>query len=303
MVVVLKGHGVLLFIEGRIELLEESCTEVNLANVLRSIGELEEQFVGSVSTLGDVLSGIESNIRSGISTSLKGEGDWAVFRESWEFVSFTNVAEDIGNIGFGLETRESCGGHEIVESRNGLLSVLSRCNVGNVNEFGSGVEISNETLRSLENASSLGLDVRDGNSPGSLVNSWDDSLVCSLGEVLVDTSNVELSDSIVDIKRELFRVNLFVGGKQLRNDAVGRASKSETGISELQCSKIAKRSSLINSSWDVEIVSEIFFIDIDIGSSCENVTTSKFSFSTKDGSCSSLSGSLFAEAIAVEGSW
>ena len=80
------------------------------------LGELEEQFVGSVSTLGDVLSGIESNIRSGISTSLKGEGDWAVFSVSWEFVSFTNVAEGIGEIGIGLEAREILGGHEIVES-------------------------------------------------------------------------------------------------------------------------------------------------------------------------------------------
>ena len=36
LVVVLKGHGVLLLTESRIELLEECCTEVNLANVLRS---------------------------------------------------------------------------------------------------------------------------------------------------------------------------------------------------------------------------------------------------------------------------
>ena len=156
---------------------------------------------------------------------------------------------------------------------NGLLSVLSRCNVRNVDEFGSGVEISNETLRSLESASSLGLNVRDSNSPGSLVNSWDDSLVCSLGEVLVETSNVELSNGVVDIKGELFRVNLFAGGKQLRNNAVGRATKSKTSISELQCSKIVSRSSLINGGWDVEIVNEVFFINIHIGSSCENVTT------------------------------
>jgi len=30
--------------------------------MIKVLGKLEEQFVGSVSTLGDVLSGIESNI-------------------------------------------------------------------------------------------------------------------------------------------------------------------------------------------------------------------------------------------------
>jgi hypothetical protein len=197
LVVVLESHGVLLLTEGRIELLEEGCTEVEFANVLGSGGVFEEQFVGSISSLGDVLSGIEGNIGSGISTSLKGEGDWAVFSVSWEFVSFTNVAEGIGEIGIGLEAREILGGHEIVESD--LCWVLNWCNIRNVDELRSGVEISNETLRSLKNATSLGLDVSDGNSPRSFVNSWDDSLVGTLGKVLVETTNVELTNGVMNV--------------------------------------------------------------------------------------------------------
>jgi hypothetical protein len=95
---------------------------------------------------------------------------------------------------------------------------------------------------------------------------------------------------------------LLAGGKQLRNDAVGRATKSKTSISELQCSKIVGRSSLIDGGRYVEIVSEIFFVNLHIRGSCKSKSTSKFSFSSKDGSGSSLSGSLFAETIAVKGS-
>ena len=82
---------------------------------------------------------------------------------------------------------------------NSLLSVLSWCNVRNVDELRSGVEISNETLRTLKNASSLGLDVSDSNSPRSFVNSWDDSLVGTLGKVLVKTTNVELTNGVVNV--------------------------------------------------------------------------------------------------------
>lgn len=42
LVVILKSYGVFLFTEGRIELLEESCTEVDFTNVLGSAGKLEE---------------------------------------------------------------------------------------------------------------------------------------------------------------------------------------------------------------------------------------------------------------------
>lgn len=112
-----------------------------------------------------------------------------------------------------------------------------------------------------------------------------------MGKVLVETTNVELTNGVMNVDRELFGVDLLAGGKQLRNDAVGRATKSKTSISELQCTKIVGRSSLIDGGRYVEIVSEIFFVNLHIRGSCKSISTSKFSFSSKDGSGGSLSGS------------
>lgn len=82
--------------------------------------------------------------------------------------------------------------------------ILSCWNVRNVDELGSGVEISNETLSSLKNTTCLGLDVRDSNSPRSFVISWNDNLIGTLGKVLVKTTNVDLANGIMDIDGELF---------------------------------------------------------------------------------------------------
>jgi 7,8-dihydro-6-hydroxymethylpterin-pyrophosphokinase len=105
-----------------------------------------------------VISRLENCLEGVRTLRLEGEGNRTVYRVSWEFTSFTDIAKFVVEVRTWLEARKFLSSHEVVERS---LSRYSGVNVRNIDILRGCIEISSNNFLALERATILGGDINN----------------------------------------------------------------------------------------------------------------------------------------------
>lgn len=272
-----------------------------------SSGKSEQQFVRAIFQNIDVIGGGKSNNDVSLSLASEAERDGLVSIITGELASRANVTVLVGNIASGVEARELVGGHEIVEGGDNSTDGVDGFDVGDVDVLGGQIEVSGEGLGvRLELRNSLNLDTGEGDGPNvGVVGGDGQSGSTGLDEVFFETTNVELSNSFVDVDGENVAVNQLASTVQSRDDVVAVSGQTETTVELLEDLVFLGLSAGVDIVGNVDVDADLGFIvgvfDFDGLSVLQLDTTVEENLATEDGEGAGLSGTLSTLGSAVEG--
>lgn len=122
-------------------------------------------------------------------------------------------------------------------------------------------------------------------------------------EIFLDTTNVELSDFVVNVERELVVVNQLAGTFKSSDETIS-SSQTETSIERLEDLVFLGSSAGFNGFGNVNLQFNFDFIvrisDFDSSVALQENTTTNIDLSTEDGESTSLLFTLFALSGTVE---
>lgn len=248
----------------------------------------------------------KSNNDIGIGVASEGERDSLVSIITLELVSRANVTVLVLNIGRGVETGELIGGHEVVESGNNTIDGRDGINVGDVDVLGGQIEVSSEGLGiRLELRNRLDLDTGEGDSPDIGVSGGDGrDGGAGLDKVFFVATNVELSNSFVDVDGENVLVDQLAGTVQGGDKVVIGSSQTETTIESLDDLVFLGLSAGVNVAGNVDVQGDVGFItgvfNFNSLSTLQLDTTIEENLATEDGVRTGLRGTLRTLGSAVE---
>lgn len=156
----------------------------------------------------------------------------------------------------------------------------------------------------LEQRAILGLDTRNGDAPSLRVIGGDvNNGGFGFNEIFLDTTNVELSDFVVNVERELVVVDQLAGTFKSSNETFS-SSQTETRIERLEDLIFLGSSAGFNGFRNVNLQFNFNFIvrisDFDSSVALQVNTTTNIDLSTEDGESTSLLFTLFALSGTVE---
>lgn len=271
-----------------------------------SSGKSEQQFVRAIFQNIDVIGGGKSNNDVSLSLASEAERDGLVSIITGELASRANVTVLVGNIASGVEARELVGGHEVVEGGDNSTDGVDGFDVGDVDVLGGQIEVSGEGLGvRLELRNSLDLDTGEGDGPNvGVVGGDGQSGSTGLDEVFFETTNVELSNSFVDVDGENVAVDQLASTVQSRDDVVAVSGQTETTVELLEDLVFLGLSAGVNIVGNVDVDADLGFIvgvfDFDGLSVLQLDTTVEENLATEDGEGAGLGGTLSTLGSAVE---